>query len=182
MIDRAYLDSIGDNWMVRTDNDGEGYGGFKWKPAGQWTTCPKWSDETKANCESGGLFGQGPGGYGYAQSGTRFLFCETSGPSISVDDKIKVREAVIVYVGSEAYEAMVYKCGGVWPGSLDTRGGDTSGLTALTSIGGWLDTGGGDTSGLTALTSIGGWLYTGGNAEGRKTLLATIAANKAKAK
>lgn len=29
-IDTAYLDGIGDNWIVRTDNDGLGFGLFRW--------------------------------------------------------------------------------------------------------------------------------------------------------
>ena len=63
-IDPDALTALGDNWMVRTDNDGEGYRGFRWAPVGEWTECPKWSDKTTDDCESGGLFGQG--GYGGA--------------------------------------------------------------------------------------------------------------------
>lgn len=25
------------NWMIRTDEDGISYGGFRWNPVGEWT-------------------------------------------------------------------------------------------------------------------------------------------------
>ena len=176
LIDRELLDSVGDNWMICTDNDGVSYGGFAWQPVGQWTECPIWSDKTKADCVSGGLFGQGPGGYGYAKEGARFKFCETGPERISVGgDKIKVRRAKILYTDQAAYDALVYICRGRFQGSLYI-GADCK-LDALTSVGGYLDIGadckldaltsvGGDLDiradcKLDALTSVGGDLYIG---------------------
>lgn len=118
-IDTDALAALGDNWMVRTDNDGEGYRGFRWAPVGEWTECPKWSEKTRADCESGGLFGQGPGGYGHAQPGTRFVFCETGPERMAVEgNKVKVRRARILYVGADAIAALRHVCGDNFAGSL----------------------------------------------------------------
>ena len=122
-IDPDALAALGDNWMVRTDNDGEGYLGFRWAPVGEWTECPRWSDETTADFESGGLFGQGPGGYGYAQAGARFVFCETGPERMAVEgNKVKVRRARILHVGADAFDALFFVTGGIFPGSLYLRG------------------------------------------------------------
>ena len=121
-IDTDALAALGDNWMIRTDNDGGGYRGFRWAPVGEWTECPRWSDETTADCESGGLFGQGPGGYGYAQAGARFVFCETGPERMAVEgNKVKVRRARILYVGADAFDALFFVTGGIFPGSLNLR-------------------------------------------------------------
>jgi len=55
------------NWMIRVDENGVGYDGFKWKPIGERTECPKWTAESEQNptCENGGLFGQSPAAGGY---------------------------------------------------------------------------------------------------------------------
>ena len=140
-IDTDALTALGDNWMIRTDNDGEGYGGFRWAPIGEWTECPIWSSATKADCGSGGLFGQGPGGYGHAQSGTRFVFCETGPERVIIDgDKVKVRRARILYVGADAFDALIFVTGGIFPGWLDLSGCTLpEGLALPQTVGGWLD-------------------------------------------
>ena len=149
MIDTVMLDKLGDNWMVCTDNDGVSYNGFRWKPIGEWTECPRWSAETKADCESGGLFGQGPGGYGFSKAGDRFKFCETGPERIVVgDDKVKVRTAKILYTGQSAFLALNYKCPS-FGGSFDLRGCDLKGITLPQSVGGWLDLSGCDLKGIT---------------------------------
>ena len=126
MIDKQLLDEIGDNWIVRYDNDGKSYNAFQWASIGEWTKVPDWNPEPICG---GGLHGQGPGGFGVSQPGTRFVFAETRGPRVVVDgDKIKVREARILYVNQDALDALVQKCNGVFPGSLDVRKGAT--LTA----------------------------------------------------
>src|SRR3990167_1375856 len=110
-INKAALKRLGDNWIVRTDNDGISYAGYEWSDIGKWTTCPRWDEKTKADCESGGLFGQGPGGDGYVQDGTRFVFCETKGKRIAVDNnKVKVQRAKILYCGQDAIDALTYLC------------------------------------------------------------------------
>ena len=141
MIDRAYLDSIGDNWMVRTDQDGKGHDGFQWAPIGEWTHCPKWSDATTNDCKSGGLFGQGPRGYGYAQAGTRFLFCETAGGKFVVKgNKVKVQSARILYAGADAMAALCHVTKGTFHGSLDLSGCTLpDGLALPQTVGGSLD-------------------------------------------
>lgn len=136
-IDTDLLDALGDNWMVRTDNDGVGYGGFQWSPVGEWTMCPRWSERTVADCESGGLFGQGPGGYGHAQAGTRMVFCETGPERMSLGDKVKVRSACIIYTGADAMEALRYACRDGFPGSLYlSRCTMPEGLTLPKTVGG----------------------------------------------
>ena len=140
-IDTDALTALGDNWMVRTDNDGAGYGGFRWAPVGEWTECPRWSEKTRADCESGGLFGQGPGGYGHAQPGTRFVFCETGPERMAVEgNKVKVRRARILYVGADAFDALSFVAGGSFPGALDLRGCTLpEGLALPQTVGGSLD-------------------------------------------
>ena len=154
MINKRVLDALGDRWMVCTDNDGISYGNFHWQPIGQWTDCPRWDKNTKADCNSGGLFGQGPGGFGWAKHGLRFKFCETGPERIPVDgNKIKVRRARILYVGKDAFEALAIKCPS-FGGSLDLRGCDLKGITLPQSVGGWLDLGGSDLKGITLPLNI----------------------------
>ena len=149
-IDKAALDRLGKNWMVRTDNDGLSHDGFRWAPIGEWTECPRWNENTKADCTSGGLFGQGPGGLGYAQPGSRFVFCETKGKRISVKgDKIKVAAAKILYIGIDAFDALNHVCQHSWSGSLDLSGCDLKGVTLPQSVSGWLDLRGCDLKGVT---------------------------------
>ena len=110
------IDALGDNWMVRTDNDGKSYSGFEWNGVGVWTEAPDWN---AAACCGYGLHGQGPGGYGYWHDGTRFVFCETGKERVTVEgNKVKVKRARILYVGAEAYLAMAYACRGKWAGQL----------------------------------------------------------------
>jgi len=118
-IDKEYIDSLGDNWMVRTDQDGISFHGFEIAPIGEWNTCPKWDDgPVNDDCTSGGFFGQGPGGYGFAKDGTRFCFCETRGPRIVVGgNKIKVRDMRVVYVGADSAASLRYLFA-EFPGSI----------------------------------------------------------------
>ena len=135
MIDNILLDSLGDHWMLRYDNDGKSYGGYKCAPVGEWNTCPKWNENTKADCESGGFFGQGPQASGYLHDGTRVCFCETRGPMCLVDDvKVKWREFRVLYTQNEALAALNYVTGGRWAGSLRILPRLTS--TTLTTVGG----------------------------------------------
>lgn len=113
MIDHTLLDVLKNsgNWMVRFDTDGTSYNGFKVAGQGEWNKCPIWGPQTKANCTSGGFFGQAPEGWGYAHSGNRFLFCETHSTRLPVDNnKIKVPEYRWLYEDQEAYEALFYVC------------------------------------------------------------------------
>ena len=153
--DRAALLALGDNWIVRTDNDGKSYNGFRWAPVGEWTWAPDWKDTDECGY---GLHGQGPDGYGYAQSGTRFVFCETSGPRRTIDgNKIKVQRARILYTGSQALAALVFLCPN-FPGSLDLRGCDLTGIALPQTVGGWLNLSGCDLAGVT-LPRVGGEIY-----------------------
>ena len=139
MIDTAYLDSIGDNWMIRMDVDGAGSGGFIWQPLGEWTECPIWSDSTGADCMSGGLFGQGPGGVGDIKPGNRIVFCETGPERISFGGKVKVRRARIIHVGADAIAALRHVTADNFRGGLDLSGCTLpEGLTLPQTVGGGL--------------------------------------------
>ena len=124
-------------WMLRFDDDGIGHGGFRWSPAGEWTECPKWTDED--TCEGGGLFGQGPGAHqhGFCKSGKRLVLAIYDGaPKIVDADKIAVRRAMIVATDEEAWSEIMRLCDSVWPGALNLEG-YAHPLPGLTSIGGY---------------------------------------------
>ena len=131
------IDSIGDCWMARTSKNGIGYGGFKWEEPGVWTEAPDWDESP--TCKSG-LFGQGPGGFGFAKSGNRFEFCQTGIERVTVDNnKVKAKRARILWTGAEAFAALVYASKQNFPGSLYLRGCDLKGIALPQSVGGSLD-------------------------------------------
>ena len=147
------------NWMLRTSNDGVGYGGFIWAPIGEWTTAPDWDDSP--DCNHGGLFGQGPGGFGFAKSGTRFELCETRGQRVAVDDnKIKVPEARILCVDRDALEWLAKF--GEFGGSLNLRGYSHPLPEKLSSVGGYLNLDGYSHPLPEKLSSVWGDLYLNG--------------------
>ena len=143
-------------WMLRFDDDGIGHDGFRWSPVGEWTVCPKWTDE--ATCVGGGLFGQGPAEnqYGYCKPGKRLVLAiyDDGAPKIVDQNKIAVRRAMIVATDEQAWSEIMRLCYGVWPGALDLEG-YAHPLPGLTSIGGnaYLR---GYAHPLAGLTSIGG--------------------------
>jgi len=158
-INHAILDALGDNWLIRNDHNGMSYGGFVSAPVGEWTECPRWNAETKADCKSGGLFGQGPGGFGHAHPGSRLVFAETRGPRMSVDgDKIKVPAFRILYTGADAWAAAQYKCRGKFPGSLYLIGCTLPKGFAVGDIGGWLDLHKCTLPDGFTIGNVGGWL------------------------
>jgi len=129
---KKLIDALGDNWMVRTSNQGKAYGGFQWQRKGEETTAPDWNDS--ATC-GGGLHGQGPGGYGYHHCGDTFEFCETRGKRLCIEgNKIKVQHATILWTGQAAYDALAYACGGNFPGNLRITGKITCLLTTCANV------------------------------------------------
>ena len=100
MIKRLY-----EHWMVRNDNNGISYNGFKWNPVGEWTEASDWIDDI--NCGNG-LHGQGVSGdttgFGASYDGSRFLFCEVDPLAgvVSLKDKIKCKRAKIIAVNEDA--------------------------------------------------------------------------------
>ncbi|MFZ2635551.1 MAG: hypothetical protein WAX33_04345 [Rectinemataceae bacterium] len=89
------------NWLIRADNDGISPSGeakgFRWSPIGEWTEAPDWNPGHKCG---GGLHGQDIN-YGGMISGTRLVFCETSGKHIKIDGyKVKVKKARILLVNA----------------------------------------------------------------------------------
>ena len=125
------------SWMVRFDSNGKARKGFQWSPVGEWTEAPDW-DATPV-C-GGGLHGQGPGGYGYAQSGTRFVFCEIDSDWVQIGgDKIKARRARILAVDGDAWAMLLDHCtNGLWFGSLYLEGYNHPLPEGFTSCGGSL--------------------------------------------
>jgi len=112
------------HWMIRTDYDGESFGGFRWNPIGEWTEAPDWNPKPVGG---GGLHGQGKAagleGFGWAQPGTRFVFCEVdpkAGVVVVNGDKIKVRRARIMATGKDAFD-LLYGHAQDFPGSFDLR-------------------------------------------------------------
>ena len=123
------------NWMVRFSEDGIAYDGYRWPEIGAWAEAPDWNPD--AVC-GGGFHGQGPGGYGYCQGGSRFELCETKGHRVIVDgNKVKVRHARILAVDGEAWTAIMALCDTEFPGSLYCSGYGHP-LPALQSVGGSL--------------------------------------------
>ena len=143
------------NWIIRADNDGTAYNGFRWSSAGEWTEAPDWSPDSICG---GGLHGldKDHGWFGLT-AGSRLVFCDTDGEHVDLDDKIKVRRARILLINA-------------LPEGLTVGGSlNLSGCTSLTSlpeslaVGGWLDL-----SGCTSLTSLPESLAVGGNTYGWK--------------
>ena len=126
-------------WMVRTFDPGlTGHDGFRWGPLGTWTNCPRWSSKnTKADCTSGGLFGQSPTGWGYAQAGAHIGICET-GKQLAVDgNKVKTRRARIIALDADALR-LLWLLSPQFGGSLDLRGCTLPEGFTIGEVGGWL--------------------------------------------
>ena len=179
---RGVLDALGDRWMVRNDDHGVSYGGYQCAAIGDWNTCPKWSAQTRSDCESGGFFGQGPGGFGFVKHARRFTFCEFDGPRIVVDDdKIKVRKYRVIYVGQEALLALFYVGSGKFAGSLYLSGTTLPEGFTLGDVGGSLDLRGTTLPEGFTLGDVGGSLYLRGTtlANGKRATRSNI--NRARA-
>lgn len=90
-----------ETWMLRMDNDGVSYAGFRWKPLGVWTVAPDWNAQPMCGY---GLHGQGQSGHGYTIKGSRIALCAVKVAEIVVvdGDKIKVPRARIVAVDDDA--------------------------------------------------------------------------------
>ena len=145
------------NWMLRMDDDGVAYGGFRWSPLGEWTETD-WSE--KATCNSGGLFGQNAKAAGYCKAGTRLVLCETEGNQVVVEgNKIKVKRARIIAI-NEDIPTEFFAVKNV---SLDLRK-YTGGRLTLTSVGGYLHVRPNASLDAPALTSVGGYLDVSENA------------------
>ena len=122
------------NWMVRNDNAGVSYGNFVWAPIGVWTEAPDWDANP---CCGGGLHGQGPQAFGYAQAGTRLVLCEVDPADRACigADKLKVRRARIVLVDDDVLRCFL----GGFPGSFDLRSLEALPEGVSLSAGGWLN-------------------------------------------
>jgi len=127
--------------MLRCDNNGISYNGFKWNPLGQWTEALDWNPEPVCG---GGLHGQTEQCSGFCTRGTRTVLWEIKEPIVPIDeDKVKVHRARIIAVNDLSEFEMNFK------GNLSIH---SSGLTALPEnlkVGGNLNLEG--CTGLTAL-------------------------------
>ena len=126
------------NWMVRFSNNGVSYGNFKWKNIGEWTEAPDWDSKP---VYGSGLHGQGMGGWGYCQAGSRFEFCEISGEDFVVIDnnKIKTKKAKIIGVDQDAWAMLIAATQGNFQGSLNLQNYNLPLPAGFTHCGGDLD-------------------------------------------
>jgi len=136
-------------WMIRTDNNGESYKGFTWKPLGQWTIAPDWDELPRCG---GGLHGQNDTAFGCATDGRRLVLCEIDQMVVIDKDKVKTNKAKIVAINTEIPPQFLTKV------SIDLRGCDLKGITLPQSIGGYLYLRDCDLKGITLPQSIGGYL------------------------
>lgn len=119
------------NWIIRADNDGVSYNGFKWNGVGEWTEAPDWNEEPECG---GGLHGQDINHGGYITTGSRLVFCDTEGKHIPIEsDKVKVRWARILLVNE------LPDCLETINGNLNLHGTQITDFGGLKSVGGNLD-------------------------------------------
>ena len=136
-------------WMLRRSNDGTSYGGFQWKPVGEWTEAPDWDPMP---CCGGGLHGSAPEAWGYFTDYPSLDFCITDGERVSVgDDKIKVPRAMILLRNALPEGLMVR-------GSLDLRGTQVTTLPEELTVGGSLNLSGTQITALPEGLTVGGSL------------------------
>ena len=136
-------------WMIRGDDDGESYGGFRWAAPGEWTEAPDWNPEPVCG---GGLHGQDRDNGGYAERRSRLVFCETDGPHVAIgSNKMKCRRARILLVNA-------LPAGLTVDGSLDLSGCPIAELPAGLTVGGSLYLGGCPIAELPADLNVGGSL------------------------
>ena len=153
MLNQAEIDRLLEtgNWLVRMDNEGVSYAGFRWEPLDKWTTAPDWED--KAECGNG-LHGQNAKGHGYCQGGTRLVLCETKGDQVIIDkDKVKVKYAKIIAINEDIPPQFLELC------SLDLRNYQHPLPAGLKSVGGYLDLSNYQHPLPAGLKSVGGSLY-----------------------
>jgi hypothetical protein len=85
------------DWLIRFDNEGVSYGGFKWGQVGEWVKALDWTTDRVCG---GGLHGQGQEASGFRGERDRLVFCETRGQRILLNNKVKVEEARILLINS----------------------------------------------------------------------------------
>jgi hypothetical protein len=136
------------NWMIRMDDEGLAYGGFKWKTLGIWTYARDWNSEPVCG---GGLHGQNHLASGHCSAGKRLVLCETDGEPVVIDgNKLKVAAARIIAINENI---PVEFLNGM---SLDLRNYAHPLPSGLTSIGGDCDLSNYAHPLPSGLTSIGG--------------------------
>ncbi len=136
-------------WIVRADNDGVSYNGFKWAPLGEWTEAPDW--DSTPECGHG-LHGQDMDHGGHID-GHRLTFCETRGKHIAIGvDKVKVRRARILMINE--LPSGLKKVND----SLNLSGTGITSLGSLKSVGVSLDLSGTGITSLPEGLSVGGYL------------------------
>jgi hypothetical protein len=151
---RALLES--GNWMLRFDNEGVSYAGFRWNGVGRWTEALDWNP--KARCGNG-LHGQSPKGAGFCQTGERMVLCETKGKQVVVDgNKVKVRYAKIIAVNDDIPVEFFENLASVG-GYLYLEGYNHPLPANLASVGGYLYLRGYNHPLPANLASVGGYLY-----------------------
>ena len=119
-----------EKWMLRRSNGGKSYNDFQWNPVGEWTEAPDWDPSPRCG---GGLHGNGPKSIGgYYTAGVDIDFCFIDEPIVTIDEKIKVRRAMILSRNSLPEGLQV-------GGNLDLRGTQITSLPEGLQVGGYLD-------------------------------------------
>ena len=109
------------DWMIRFDNDGVAFGGFRWKGIDEWTEASDWN--TTPTCGHG-LHGQNPKAAGHCTYGSRMVLCETKGEQIIIENNnVIVKYAKIIAVNEEIPLEFITGLASVG-GSLYLRGYD----------------------------------------------------------
>jgi len=144
------------NWILRFDDNGESYNGFRWNEIGEWTEALDW--ESKAECGNG-LHGQSPKGAGFCKPGSRMVLCETKGRQVVIKgDKVKVRYAKIIAVNDDIPVDFLINLMSIG-GSLNLDGYRHPLPDSIQSIGGYLNLDGYRHPLPDSIQSIGGYLY-----------------------
>ncbi len=143
------------DWMIRFDNDGISYNGFKWAPIGEWTIAPDWNNRPECG---GGLHGQSPMAAGDCIGGSRMVLVETQGEKVSINRKIKVPKARIIAINEDIPAEFIIKLLN-HGGTLKLNSYNHPLPANLASVGGDLDLRGYNHPLPANLASVGGDLY-----------------------
>ncbi len=142
-------------WMIRFDNDGVSYGGFKWKGLGRWTIAPDWNTEPSYER---GLFGQSPTCNGFCKPGTTMVLCKVDKVVEVNGSKIKTNRAMRLATNEDI--PAVFLNG--FEISLDLSNYKQPLPSTFTHCGGYLDLEGYNHPLPSGFTHCGGILYLGG--------------------
>jgi hypothetical protein len=106
-IDNEWLK--GHRWMLRTDNNGISYDGFRWEKKGVWTITPDYEPTDECGHGLHGINAE-YNSFGLS-SGRRVVLCEVDEVTSVEGDKIKTNRAKIVAINEEIPKKAFALCG-----------------------------------------------------------------------